>query len=92
MWISTWNLQIRMTMNGKIKEIQYLDIGIWTCKRDLRINASPLPCYEGTWATNGRKAFTSILHLEDSEKSLTLINVFLQIRQTYWSLFNRCLA
>jgi hypothetical protein len=28
MWISTWNLQIRMTMNGKIKEIQYLDIGI----------------------------------------------------------------
>jgi hypothetical protein len=36
--------------------------------------------------TNRSIAFTSIMLLEDSEKSLTLIHVFLQIRQTYWCL------
>jgi hypothetical protein len=34
---------------------------IWTCKHDLCVNASPLPCRlvdEGTWVTNTRQAFT----------------------------------
>jgi hypothetical protein len=42
--------------------------------------------YEGTWATNQSIAVTSILLLEDTEKSLTLIHIFLQIRQVYWCL------
>jgi hypothetical protein len=49
----------------------------------------PLPCrlaYDGTWATNRSVAFTSVLLSEDSEMSLTLIQVFLQIRQTHWCL------
>jgi hypothetical protein len=59
----------------------YLDIGNRSCKHDLHINAGPLPCrlvYEGSIA------FTSVLLSEDSEMSLTLIHVFVQIRQTYW--------
>jgi hypothetical protein len=42
--------------------------------------------YEGTWATNGSIAVISILLSEDSEKSLTLIHVFLEIKKTYWYL------
>jgi hypothetical protein len=38
---------------------------------------------EGTWATI---SFTSVLLLEGSEKSLTSIHVFLEIKQTYWCL------
>jgi hypothetical protein len=81
-----------LTVNNKSrknKKIQYSDAGNRTCKNDLRINASPLPCrlvYEGTWASNRSIAFTSVLLLEDSEMSLTLIAVFLEIRQTYWCL------
>jgi hypothetical protein len=49
----------------------------------------PLPyrlVCERTWATDRSTAFTVVLPLEDSEKSLTLIRVFLQIWQTYWCL------
>jgi hypothetical protein len=63
--------------------------GIRTFKRDLRINASSLPCrlvYEGTWPTNRSIAFISVLLSEDLEKSLTLIHVFLPIWQTCWCL------
>jgi hypothetical protein len=63
----------------------YLDIETRTCKRDLRINAIPVP-YEGTWATNRSIAFTFVLPSEDSEMPLTLIRVFLQIKQTHWCL------
>jgi hypothetical protein len=68
---------------------EYLNSGIRTCKRDLRINASRLLCrlvYEGTWASNRNIVFTSLLLLEDSDKSSTLIPDFLQIRQTCWCL------
>jgi hypothetical protein len=73
--------------NTRIKK--YLDNGIWTCKRDLHINASPLLCwfvYQRTWSTNRSIAFTSVLLSEDSEKSSTLIPDFLQIRQIFWCL------
>jgi hypothetical protein len=68
---------------------KYLDSGIRTCKRDFRINGSPLPCrlvYQGTWPTNRNIAFTSGLLSEDSDKSSTLIPDFLQIGQTCWCL------
>jgi hypothetical protein len=69
--------------------LKYLDSGIRTCKHDLRISAGHLLCqliYQGTWATNRSIAVTSVLLLEDSEKSSTLIPDFLQIRQTCWCL------
>jgi hypothetical protein len=120
--------------NTHIKKI-HLDIAIRTCKWDLRISTSFLPCrlvYEGTWAHNRSRiwgshggeyedgfalmmeaartsetlvkfyqttrrfnqkqpssnwrTFSSVLLSEDSEKSLTLIHVFPQTRQTYWCL------
>jgi hypothetical protein len=90
--IRTLNLYIIKAVDNnslKNKKIQYSDIGNRTCKHDLRINPSPLPCrlvYEGTWSTNRSTAFTSVSLSEDSEMSLTSIHVFLQIRQTYWCL------
>jgi hypothetical protein len=60
--------------NKSRKKTQYSDIRNRTCRHDLRINASPLPCqlvYEGTWAANRSIAFTSVLLSEDSEMPLT---------------------
>jgi hypothetical protein len=60
-----------------------------TVFRDRESILQPLPCrlaYEGTRATNRSIAFTIVLLSEDSEMSLTLIHVLLQIRQTYWCL------
>jgi hypothetical protein len=81
-----------MTVNnksGKNKNNQYSDTENRSYVHDLRINVNPLTyrlVYEGTWETNRSIAFTSVLLSEDSEMSLTLIHVFLQIRKTYWCL------
>jgi hypothetical protein len=74
----SWPICMNTTHALKI----YLDIGIQTSKHDLRISTSPLPCrlvHKGTWETYKSIAFTSVLFLEDSEKSLTLIHVFFKL-------------